>query len=163
MKTLCEYLGERDYAQFLKFTQSSRVHNIDPDDEANFYINAPKRWAEALICAVAPSVRAEKAIIRYQNRQVLELTNRLWRIYPQNIRWTFSEGIENDAEKVISVLKEKPDQDAEALLVKRGNLELFKIFLDKFGSLEEDTEKLLHEDAGLTCLLSFYVNRELSC
>lgn len=162
LKTLNEYLAEGDYSAFARFLQTSQIHQISGDDEYDFFVNAPEHWAEALVSAVAPSRRAEKAIVKYQPQGVLDLLVSLWKPYPRTILWAFKEGSPEDALKVVNALRDKPAEEAEVALVKRGELELFKLWIEKFGELDEEAEKLLNEDPQLTALKSYYID-QMSC
>ena len=160
-KTLMEYLTEGDYSAFLRFAHSDAVLGATDVDQENFYISAPTDWALTLINSLAPSPETERTIVKYQNEEVVHLLAVKWKLYPRTIRWAFEEGTDEDAEKVLAVIKEKTS-DIEVSLVRRGSLELFKIWLKKFKTLDEDAEKILNEDPNLSCLLSFYIDWELT-
>jgi len=161
-KNLNEYVAEGDYSGFMAFIQSSKISNISAEDEYDFYTNAPAQWAEMLISVQAPSRRGEKAIIKYQNKEVLSLVVSLWKFYPRTILWAFREGTAEEAEKVLYALNDKPSSEAEVAMLRRGELELFKLWLEKFGELEDEAEKLINEDPNLASIKSHYIDWELS-
>lgn len=160
--TLLGILAENDYAKLIKFAHSSAVHSISDDDAATFYRDAPDNWKQTLLNACAPGLEAEKVIVSYGDGSLVNLLCIRHGIYPQTVLWAFKHGDAQTAERVLSCLKHKPDEKAEVAMAKRGELELFKLWLDKFGDLEDDTEKLLCEDPTLSTLKSYYIDRQIS-
>lgn len=160
-RTLMEYLAEGDYSAFLRFVHSSRVFSVTDVDQENFYVEAPQQWAMTLVNSLAPSPSVEKAIVKYQDEEVLSLLAIKWKLYPKTIRWAFEEGTSDEAEKMLSVIKEK-SSDIEIAMLKRAELELFKQWLTKFGELDDEAEKLINEDISMSALKSYYIDWEIS-
>ena len=46
-------------------------------------------------------------------------------------------------------------------MIERQNSELFELWIDKFKSLEEDNEKLIHEDASFSNLRNIYIDKSI--
>jgi len=161
-KTLKDSLLQGDYAEFVRFLHSSKMNMVASDDEVYFYINAPEEWIEALLSSYAPSRRAERAILQYRSEKILNFSSSLWRLYPQTIIWALREGSPEEAEKIVNVLPDKPSPEAEVAMLRRSELELFKLWLEKFGELEDDAERLINEDPNLASLKSHYIDWELS-
>ncbi len=161
-KTLMQYLVEDDYSAFMRFAHSSAVLAVDESDEVSFYEKAPENWALTLINSKAPSYEAEKAIIRYQSVAVLSLCRIQWGVYHKSIMWALEEGSSEDAEKIVDSLKAKPAPQAEVAMIRRCESQLFKLWLNKFGELDEEAEKLINEDASLWSLKNDYINWQLS-
>ena len=160
-KTLMEYLVENDYSAFLRFVHSDKVLSATDTDQENFYTRAPHDWAMTLVNSLPPSPSIEKTIVKYQDEEVLSLLAIKWKLYPRTIRWAFEEGTSEDAEKILAVIKEKTPE-LEVSMLKRAELELFKEWLNKFGELEDEAEKLINDDIRLTTLKSYYIDWELS-
>ena len=160
-KTLMEYLVQDDYSAFLRFVHSDKVLSATDADQEDFYSRAPHNWAMTLVNSLAPSPSVEKAIVKYQETDVVSLLAIKWKLYPKTIRWAFEEGTTEEAEKVLAVIKEKTPE-LEVAMLKRAELELFKEWLDKFGELEDEAEKLINDDISLTTLKSYYIDWELS-
>ncbi len=159
MKTLCEYLAEGDYSAFLRFVHSNNVLGVTEADECEFYRNATKCWAKTLLNWHAPSQCVERVIVTYQPEDLLSFLDIKWHLYPQTLLWAFNEAPTDVAEKVLNVLQRKPDRDVEMAMLKRGELELFKTWLDKFHSLDEESEALINDDVNLSSLKSYYIDR----
>jgi len=159
--TLLGILAEGDYAKLMQFAHSSAIHDINDDDAATFYREAPDEWKKTLLNICPPGVEAEKAIVTYGDEALVHLLRVRHGLYPKTILWAFKEGDTESAEKVLSCLKHKPSEEVEAAMLRRGELELFKAWLIKFGDLEDDSEKLLCEEVGLASLKSYYIDRQI--
>ena len=161
-KNLMQLLSEGDYNAFVKFTHSSGIYAVSETDEADFYRDAPKDWAMTLINARMPSFEGEQSLVKFQDSEVVSLANSRWGLYPKTILWAFTDGINDDIEKIFPLLKDKPATEVEIAMLKRGDFDLFDKWLEKFGDLEEDSERELHESCELWAMKNHYIDIELS-
>lgn len=161
-KTLCEYLTEGDYASFLRFIHSSHVLAIEETDECDFYRNATKRWAKTLLNSHAPSPAVERVIMLYHSSEMISFTAIKWNLYPSSLIWAFAEAPIDVAQKVLDALRYKPATEVEVAMLKRADLELLKAWLDKFNTLDEESEALINDDQNLSSLKSYYIDRAIA-
>lgn len=153
--------GITDYADLLKFAHSSAALGITDAEAVEFYTTAPSEWQQTLVNSCAPSMEAEKAIVLYGDDDVFHLLCVRHGLYPQTIEWAMQEGSPEVAERVVKALKERPSAKAEILMLRRGESELFKLWLQKFYNLEDEAERVLNEDPSLQPLLSLYIDLQL--
>ena len=158
---LLDILAEGDYAKLMQFAHSSAIHDINDNDAATFYREAPDEWKKTLLNACEPGFEAEKAIVAYGNDALVHLLRVRHGLYPKTILWAFKDADTESAERVLSCLKHKPSEEVEIAMLKRGELELFKAWVIKFGDLEDDSEKMLCEDIKLATLKSWYIDRQI--
>jgi len=161
---LLQILAEGDYAKLVWLINSSWIHRITDEEACAFYQNAPEDWVVTLLERHQLSPKVERVVITYNSAEVVATLYRTSGFFHETIEWAFEQSDEDITEKVLNCLEypyHRPSPKAEVAFVKRGNSELFKLYLEKFGDLCEEAEKLLNEDSRLSSLLSIYVNREL--
>ena len=160
-KDLLGVLAEGDYAVFMDFLHSNAVCNVSDADLVEFYRRAPENWKQTLLNRQAPGVEAEKTIMAYASVDTVHLLRVLYGFYPQTVLWAFKEGDEQTAQKVLSCLKDKPSSEVEVVMLKRGESELFKLWIKKFKALDEEAEKLINEDPRLWSLKNDYIEMSM--
>ncbi len=165
MKGLLQILAERDSSAFLKFVNSNRIHKVSNAEAIEFYKKAPEKWVLFALLRQIPSPEVEKAIICYNSKVIVKRLYNLYRFYPQTITWALRTNDSLVTEKVLATIKgrcdERADEETEVAFLKRGEAELFKIYLQKFHILSEAGEKLLSEDYRLSPLLSIYLDYQM--
>ena len=161
-KTLMEYLAESDYSALLRFVHSTATNGIDDKDAADFYRDAPEDWKQTVLNSCAPGPEAEKAIVLYGSDETVHLLRVRHGFYPQTLLWALNEGTPEAAMRVVKALKNKPSSEVEVAMLKRGESELFKLWIEKFHYLDEEAEKLINEDARLWSLKNTYIDYQTS-
>lgn len=161
MKTLSGLLAENNYPAFLKLVHSSKVHAVTEEDISSFLVDAPEDWKQTLFNVMAPSKRVEIEILRYSTPSTISLVKSRWGLYEESVLWAMENASDEVAEALILSMSERLDSEGEVLLLKRKNLELFKIYLQKFNHLEEDAERLINEDSSLFVLKSYYIEQQM--
>ena len=146
------------YDELLVFVRSNAALNITDEDAVHFYINEPEHWKQALLSVCQPSPEVEKVIVNYSDGDTVRLLCRLHGLYPQTIEWAMRDGTPDVAEVVVKHLEERPDSKIDELTVRRREPALRKLYVKKFGSLEDDAERVLNEDHRLNSLLQLYID-----
>ena len=149
--------GISDYADLLEFVHSSAANNITDEEAIRFYEKAPGHWQQTLLNICPPSPDVEQAIVLYGDDEVFNLLVIRYGLYPQTIEWAMVQESPEVAERVIKSLKERPSVKAEELMVRRGESELLKTYVEKFHYLEEDAERILNQEPALNSLLHLYI------
>ena len=157
-KTLCEYLTEGDYSAFLRFVHGNNVLGVTEADECDFYRNAPHAWAKTLLNSHAPSKEVERVIFNYHSAELIAFCDAKWKIYPDSLLWAFEEAPADVAEKVLQAIRHKPSKEVEIAMLKRNDLELLKAWLEKFRTLDDESEAVINDDAQLSSLKSYYID-----
>lgn len=158
MKKIKNLSSISSYADLLKFVHSTAALSITDEDAIRFYENSPEDWKQTLLNIVPPSPEVEKTIIRYGDEETVNLLRIRHGFYPETIEWAMKEGSPDVAEAIVKNLKERLSAVAEELMVRRGEAELFKMYLEKFKYLEDDVEKVLNQDPALNSLLQLYID-----
>lgn len=158
MKKIRNLSGVNSYADLLQFVHSPAALNISDEEAIRFYTDSDEDWKQTLLNACPPSPEVEKAIVNYGEADTIHLLGVRHGFYPQTIEWAMKEGSPDVAEAIVKNLKERPSATAEELMVRRGEAELFKMYLKRFKYLEDDAEKVLNQDPALNSLLQLYID-----
>jgi hypothetical protein len=158
MKKIRNLSGVNSYADLLQFVHSTAALNISDEEAIRFYTDSDEDWKQTLLNACPPSPEVEKAIVKYGEADTIHLLGVRYGFYPSTIEWAMKEGSPDVAEAIVKNLKERLSAVAEELMVRRGEAELFKMYLKRFKYLEDDAEKVLNQDPALNSLLQLYID-----
>ena len=153
--TIKNVLKRNDFDTFIELARQGKVSK---EDQVLFYKKAPELYQQTLINFCPPSQEAEKIIIENGTRETIHLIVVLYGIYASTLEWMMKECDAKIVTKVIDCLHDKPSSlRVERLMVERGDIEIFKLWLSKFVTLEDSTERILNERLDLSSMLSYYI------
>ena len=149
--------GIATYDDLLEFIHSSAANNITDEEAIKFYENAPSSWQQTLLNVCPPSPEVEKVIVNYGDEDTVHLLRVRYGFYPQTIEWAMAQDSPEVAERVVKNLKTKPNSHIEELMVRRGESELLRLWVEKFHHLDDDAERVLNQEPALNSLLHLYI------
>lgn len=156
-----EILKENDLAKFENFLKNMEIGEVDSKDEVEFFREAPEDWKQKYIEVSYPCPASERVLMVLGEPETLKKSYDLWGFWDENVNWIFVSGTHDVCKKVLTCMTYQPSCEAEILMLKRNSRELLSIWLEKYGSLSEDGEKLLHEESGLQHLKSIYIDEQI--
>jgi len=148
-------LKKKDYETFLQLAQKGK---ISAQQQLQFYKEAPDLWIQTLINYCPPSQEAEKIVIQRQLSEGIHLISVLYGFDSATLAWVMKDGDDKMVKNVVDCLYNKPSVKIEQLMVRRQDKELLKLWISKFYTLEESTERILHEELELSSMLSYYID-----
>ncbi len=161
MKKLLDILQSKDYEQFKEFMRV-QVGSVTESEETEFCRLAPEEWIRDYISVIYPCPQAERCLMVRASFETLKLSHDNWNFFSENVLWAFESASFVVCKKVLDCLDHKPGDGIEQIMVRRGSSTLFKCWLKKFNSLDEDTERLLEESNSLQPLKMIYIEQQLA-
>ncbi|MBO4294499.1 MAG: hypothetical protein J5896_03530 [Alphaproteobacteria bacterium] len=153
--TIKNVLKKNDFDTFIELARKGKVSK---EYQVLFYKKAPELYQQTLINFCPPSQEAEKVIIEKGTQETINLVIVLYGLYSSTLEWMMRECDANVVTKVLECLHDKPaTPKIEHLMVERGDQEIFKLWLSKFYTLEDSTERILNERLDLSSMLSYYI------
>jgi len=161
MKNLLDILQSKDDAQFKEF-MSHQVGSVTESEETEFCRRAPEEWIKDYVSVVYPGPQAERCLMVRASFETLKLSYDNWNFFSENVLWAFENASLMICKKVLDCLDHKPGDGVEQAMVRRESGTLFKCWLKKFNSLDEETERLLEECNSLYSLKMIYIEQQLA-
>lgn len=160
-RSLVSILKEGDYQGFRQFLRD-HIGNVSEQEETEFFKKAPEHWKRAYIKRIWPQPVSERCLMISGGKEALQLLYDMWGFWQENLLWVFENGSIGACRRVLSCLREVPTDEVEEAMLKRKDIELLHMWLDKFGELCEDSERMLEEQMCLQSMKTAYIDYELS-
>ena len=157
-----EILKENDLQKLVSFLKSENCTNLPDSAVIEFFKQAPKDWILTYLDFSYPCPGAERYLMSFADADVLQKSYRNWGFFNRNIISVFKKGSISTCQNVLNCLTLKPSVDVELAVIERNDTDLFKAWLEKFDTLEEDSERYLHERVSLRLLKNIYIEYQIS-
>lgn len=160
-KKLLNFLKENDEAGFQNFLKSLDIGSVSDNEETQFFRIAPLKWQKAYLYVIYPSPAAERVLMVSGTPEMLEFSQKQWGFFTENVCWALENASNIVCGKVVAALSERPNEAVELAMIKRKNVSLFKLWLEKFKTLSEEAERMLHEHNEFEVLKTAYIEIQL--
>ena len=161
-KSLIDILKSRDYLGFKEFLHSDNMGKVRSNEEMEFFKTAPEHWQKAYLKVMWPLPQSEKCLMIAGSESLLKWSYKTWGFWRENVLWAFFTASPATCLKVFKCYDEYPGAEAELAIIRRNDVSLLRVWLEKFHSLGEDAERYLEERREAQTLKSEYVNYTLA-
>lgn len=161
-KSLIDILKNGDYRGFKEFIRSDKMGHVRESEEIEFFKTAPEHWQKAYLKVMWPQPHSEKCLMITGTQEVLKWSCREWGFWRENVLWAFFTASPSIASKVLKCFDEYPGADAELAMIRRNDVNLLKVWLEKYHTLSEDSERYLEERPEAQSMKSEYVDYTLA-
>ncbi len=154
---LLTILKEKSRINYENFLKTMEVGKVTAEEEAEFFKTAPDDWIADYISVTYPQPASERILMVSGSEETLKKSYDLWGFWDENVNWAFACSTEKVCKRIISCMSYYPGYEAENLMLNRNSNDLLKLWVEKYKTLSEESEKRLHEELKLAGLKESYI------
>lgn len=162
MENLIDILKNEDYRGFKAFIRSDKIARVSCNEELEFFKTAPEHWQKAYLNTMWMQPQSERCLMITGSQDVLRWSYKSWGFWRENVLWAFSTASPSTCLKVLMCYDEYPGAEMELAMIRRNDLQLLKVWLEKYHELGEDAERYLEEQPRAAALKNEYINYVIS-